>query len=311
MNTHWPWAAAVFSLLTLALLAAAPGEAQHRPKITGISGVAIRVSAFCPASDFYSEVLGSRPNCPPGNSQAQPAGGGLALGSGQSITLNTRSLNGSSVEPSRSLLEKVSFYTDDPRVLRQYLQSRNLAVGEIGGQKPSFTVRDPQGLLIEFIEGQPYSPEARTAVPPARQRRIIHAGFIVRDQAAMDHFYKEILGFRPYWFGGMKDDRADWVSLQVPEGTDWIEFMLNLPADADQHLRGVMNHIALGVPDIQQAREQLVENGVHLTEEPKMGRDGKWQLNLYDPDQTRVEFMEFTPKEKPCCSEFTGPHPKP
>jgi hypothetical protein len=66
-----------------------------------------------------------------------------------------------------------------------------------------------------------------------------------------------------------------------------------------------------GVPDIQAAREQLVKNGVHLTEEPKLGRDGKWQLNLYDPDQTRIEFMEFAPKEKPCCSEFTGPHPKP
>jgi hypothetical protein len=40
-----------------------------------------------------------------------------------------------------------------------------------------------------------------------------------------------------------------------------------------------------------------------------MGRDGKWQLNLYDPDLTRIELMEFTPKEKPCCSEFQGQHP--
>ena len=29
-----------------------------------------------------------------------------------------------------------------------------------------------------------------------------------------------------------------------------------------------------------------------LTEEPQIGRDGKWQLNLYDPDDTRVELME-------------------
>jgi len=59
------------------------------------------------------------------------------------------------------------------------------------------------------------------------------------------------------------------------------------------------------------AREQLVKYGAHLTEEPKLGRDGKWQLNLSDPDQSRIEFMEFAPKEKTCCSEFTGPHPKP
>jgi hypothetical protein len=41
-----------------------------------------------------------------------------------------------------------------------------------------------------------------------------------------------------------------------------------------------------------------------------MGRDGKWQLNIYDPDFTRVELMEFTPAQKPCCSEFQGPHPQ-
>jgi len=32
-------------------------------------------------------------------------------------------------------------------------------------------------------------------------------------------------------------------------------------------------------------------------------------LNVYDPDETRVEFMEFTPVQKPCCSDYTGPHP--
>ncbi len=26
---------------------------------------------------------------------------------------------------------------------------------------------------------------------------------------------------------------------------------------------------------------------------------------------TRIELMEFTPAQKPCCSEYTGPHPKP
>jgi len=71
----------------------------------------------------------------------------------------------------------------------------------------------------------------------------------------------------------------------------------------------VMNHIALGVPDIHAAREQLVKNGWKGTEEPKIGRDGKWQLNLYDPDETRVEFTEFTPTKEPCCSPYTGPHP--
>jgi catechol 2,3-dioxygenase-like lactoylglutathione lyase family enzyme len=134
---------------------------------------------------------------------------------------------------------------------------------------------------------------------------------VVKDRAAMDKFYKDILGFRLYWHGGMTDDQTQWVDMQVPDGTDWIEYMLNVRADADKHTLGVMNHIALGVPDVKAAAKALEANGVKLTEQPKIGRDGKWQLNLYDPDGTRVELMEFTPVEKPCCSEFTGPHPKP
>ena len=67
-----------------------------------------------------------------------------------------------------------------------------------------------------------------------------------------------------------------------------------------------MNHISLGVVDIKAADARLIKNGWKPTEEPKLGRDGKWQLNLYDPDDTRVEYMEFKPAQKPCCSEFTG-----
>jgi hypothetical protein len=47
----------------------------------------------------------------------------------------------------------------------------------------------------------------------------------------------------------------------------------------------------------------------HGDEKAQMGRDGKWQLNVYDPDQTRVELMEFKAVQKPCCSDFTAPDP--
>ena len=42
---------------------------------------------------------------------------------------------------------------------------------------------------------------------------------------------------------------------------------------------------------------------------PQIGRDGKWQFNLYAPDGTRVELMEFQPAVKPCCSPFLLPSP--
>jgi hypothetical protein len=43
--------------------------------------------------------------------------------------------------------------------------------------------------------------------------------------------------------------------------------------------------------------------------DPKIGRDGKWQVNLYDPDGIRAELMEFQPAVKPCCSPFLLPSP--
>ena len=63
-----------------------------------------------------------------------------------------------------------------------------------------------------------------------------------------------------------------------------------------------MNHLALGVPSVKDADGVLLTRTGRLPEKPQIGRDGKWQLNLYDPNLTRVELMEPKPVEKPCCS---------
>jgi hypothetical protein len=38
--------------------------------------------------------------------------------------------------------------------------------------------------------------------------------------------------------------------MRVPDGTDWYEYMLNVKNPSARTL-GVMNHMALGVPDVQ------------------------------------------------------------
>jgi hypothetical protein len=43
---------------------------------------------------------------------------------------------------------------------------------------------------------------------------------------------------------------------------------------------------------------------------PEIGRDGKWSYDIYDPDGNRVEFMEFTPSQAPCCHAYTAAHPR-
>jgi hypothetical protein len=116
----------------------------------------------------------------------------------------------------------------------------------------------------------------------------------------------------------MKDDVTDWISLQVPDGTDWVEYMTvkgpeksGIPPSMSQDTLGVLDHFALGVANIEQSMNLLYE-GDRLTAKhspPQIGRDGKWQLNLYDPDGIRAELMEFQPSVKPCCSPFLLPSP--
>ena len=209
-------------------------------------------------------------------------------------------------------MDHVAFTTDNIVALRRYLTGKGIKPGQIQGRSDhslSFMVDDPEGHHIEFVE------RGRGEAPPvpasAVSRRLIHTGFVVYHRDAEDHFYRDILGFRPYWHGGMKDDVTDWVAIQVPDGTDWLEYMLNQPEHMDLELTGVMNHISLGVADMTKAQALLESHGwkTHGEEHAQMGRDGKWQLNVFDGDHTRIELMEFKPAEKPCCSDFTGPHP--
>ena len=278
-----------------------------RPRITGIEGITLSTDDLQKTQQFFHRGLGLQECQGPTELLTE-----LCFSSGPNQTIRAQNSCPAEGGCETNYLFSVTFETDDANALRSILIKNNVRVSElVGYQRPwkEFTAIDPEGHRIGFFQGQ--ADANRQSAPNRVGSRMIHVGFVVHDRAAEDKFYKDILGFHLYWQGGRKDDETDWVNMQVPDGTDWIEYMLNVPADASHKTLGVMNHIALGVPDIKAAREQLFKNGWTPGEEPKIGRGGKWQLNLYDPDDTRIEFMEFTPTQKPCCSEYTGPHPGP
>jgi catechol 2,3-dioxygenase-like lactoylglutathione lyase family enzyme len=298
---------AVLCLMLSAAMSAFAGSATPRPKITGIDHVDFYTTAPEGNEHLYTTVLGLA-KVPP----EEP-------GQTQRYMLGTQWV-GYSTAPdpqSHNRMNHVAFRTENCEGLRQYLSSQGVGVPasltKLKDGSATFSVKDPEGNTIEFVQpsGRGAENVGKPAQPDPVSRRMIHAGFIVHDRAAEDHFYKDILGFRPYWFGGMHPDRTDWVAIQVPDGTDWLEYMLNQPMNPDLHLTGIMNHISLGVREMKAAQSKLESHGwsPHGDEHSQMGKDGKWQLNVFDPDQTRVELMEFTPAEKPCCSEFTGSHP--
>ena len=293
-----------FSLFALAILFAPSTfskEPPARPKIFGIVGLTFLSSDVPAASTFFQKVADCDGSCMLYESNSSTT---ITLTTGQTIELKAVPQ-----QKPVSLLEEVTFRTDNLNSLAEFLAANHVDFQrtEDRGKLARISVLDPEGHRIAFVDKKAYF-LLKGAHP---SRSIIHAGFVVHDRAAEDKFYKDVLGFHVYWHGGMKDNVTDWLDMQVPDGTDWIEYMLNISPTADHRTLGVMNHCALGVPDIHAAQQQLLKSDMKLTEEPKVGRDGKWQLNLYDPDDTRVELMEFKAVEKPCCSEFTGPNPGP
>ena len=286
--------------LVLAVTFSASQTSIARPPITGITSVEVFVTDPAASKDFYEKALRlpASPECP---SEIVAC---LTVNGHQQLRL----VKAPSPVPA-NMIGKTTFATPDVLGMRRYLISKGLTPNPMAGtENQHFSLTDPEGHVLSFTQQAKSSPAEKS--PGQLSTHLIHTGFISHDRPAEDHFYKDILGFHLYWQGGMKD-QISWVSMQIPDGTDWIEYMLNIAPDASHHTIGVMNHLAFGVVSAQATKEQFLKNGGKITEEPKIGRDGKWQLNLYDPDDTRVEFMEFKPVEKPCCSEFQGRHPDP
>jgi len=303
---NWSVSLAVIAVaVSLVVGACWAAETVGRPRILGIAYVNFLVSDLDKARAFYGEELGLP--------TAVVRNGNFVQASYRVNPYQRIELTKASPGTQGSYLLEIGLATDDLMKMRTYLTAKGVGrVDDIYAWPDGtryFVLADPEGNKIVFIEQKRDSPESGAVGEISH--KLIHAGFIVQNEKTENQFYQDVLGFRPYWHGGMKDNETNWMSLQVPDGTDWIEYMLKIPADADKRLRGVMNHISLGVPSVAEAAKELKAKGYTGFEEPKIGRDGKWQLNLYDPDMTRVELMEFTPVEKPCCSEFTGTHPKP
>jgi catechol 2,3-dioxygenase-like lactoylglutathione lyase family enzyme len=294
------------ALLWIVALPVGAVAIPERPEITGIALVRLRATNMDASRAFYAKTLGL-PEVSQGCFSPAAAAACFSINSLQRLELIS-----SDPAENKNAVEAIGYHVRDANSMREYLLSRGVRCSEVkrsaAGDK-YIEVRDPEDHRIVFLS--PGTGTMSTVAISPLSNQIIHAGFVVRDRAAEDAFYQDILGFRLYWHGGMKDDETSWVAMEVPNGTTWLEYMLNISPTADHHTLGVMNHISLGVVDIKAADARLIKNGWKPTEEPKLGRDGKWQLNVYDPDDTRVEYMEFKPAQKPCCSEFTGPHPGP
>ncbi len=285
------------ALICLTAAASAAWAQPKRPRITGVAHIAIFTSDIAKARDFYGALLGYQEPFLLNN-----AGGNLDL---TFVKINERQYIEifPEKEAGSDRLNHISVETDDAEGMRAYLASRGVAVppkvnkARIGNL--AFNVKDPDGHTVEFVQ---YTPQGWTSREKGKfigeeriSDRMAHVGILVGKLDDAKKFYGDILGFKEFWRGTRDPKQLSWVNMQVPDGDDYIEFMLykDLPAPTQ---RGTQHHLCLFVPDIQKSLAILNARPARQRYtrplEIRTGVNRKRQLNLFDHDGTRVELME-------------------
>jgi lactoylglutathione lyase len=219
-------------------------------------------------------------------------------------------------------LNHIALYTDDADRMRDYLASRGVKVPERVGKgrtgNKNFMVTDPDGHNVEIVEYQPDSWTAKDAgkhVPASRlSTQAIHVGILVGNLDAAMKFYDGILGFQEFWRGSAANSKTlSWVNMRVPDGTDYIEFMLFHEMPPPDR-RGTAHHLCLVVPDAENAVAALdarpSRSSYTRAVEIRTGINRRRQVNLFDPDGTRVELMEPTTIDGKPTPSSTLPPPR-
>jgi lactoylglutathione lyase len=301
--------------LTTAALAA--DASPRRPRILGVAHAGFYVTDMAKARAFYEQFLGfaSPFSLPRPNSDAQLIW--IKINDRQSVEL----FPGSEVSPQSDRLYHIALEVDDAEAMRVYLQAHGVAVpaktpiGRAGNR--NYFVKDPNGNRVEIVE---YISDGKTRrddgqhLPSTRiATRMSHVGIMVGQLDASLRFYGEILGFVETWRGGA-GPLLSWVNLRVPDGQDYVEFMLYDKPPTRESLLG-KHHICLEVPSVPAAAEILrarpLPAGVRRPDAMKVGVNGKRQINCYDPDGTRVEIMEPTTVDGRPVPPSKAPPPPP
>ena len=304
-----------FRLLLLCVIFVVSLQAQPvRPPILGVAHIAFYVTDLAKTRAFWTDFLGYQ-ECftlkRPGTDQVRISF--IKINDNQYIELFAEKPRAA------QMLNNISFYTSDAEAMRIYLTSKDVKVpakvlkGQTGNK--NYNITDPDGNLVEIVEYQPDSWTSRDKgkfLPDTRiSDHIAHVGVLVGAvQRAMD-FYHGILGFNEFW-RGTGGPILSWINMRVPDGQDYIEFMLydTLP---EPDKRGGRNHLSLTVPDAQKAvdmlksREAFKTYGKELT--IQIGKNRKRQANIFDPDGSRVELMEPNTTDGKPTPSSTAPPP--
>jgi catechol 2,3-dioxygenase-like lactoylglutathione lyase family enzyme len=289
-------------------------QAPQRPHITGISHIALLAHDYEKSRSFYGDFLGLQEPYSLKNPDGTPIMTFFKVNDHQYIELYPEQ------QANTDRMTHISLETDDIEGLRVYLASKGVPVPEhahkarIGNL--SFDIIDPAGHKVEMVQ---YMPDGKTVQAYGKfmsdkriSKHMTHVGLIVTELDPEYKFYTEILGFKETWRGSSTGKVLSWVNLKVPDGDDYVEFMLSKDEPDPTH-RGGAHHLCLQTPDVSAAVKTLEARPYFATygrDIPKhVGVNRKRQANLFDLDGTRTELMEPNTIDGKPTPSSTAPPP--
>lgn len=279
----------------LALLAVSLVGAADLP-VDGIAHVAYYSSDLDASAGFYTGILGYREAFRLPAAGDEPESVFFKINDRQFLRLDKTD----APAPDVRFIE-VAFLTPDIEALREGLVERGLEPTPFekrrdGNRYTSLT--DPEGHRIAFVEYAPGSKQKATERKLLGRERLSielwHTGVRVVDKAKMDAFFHGKLGFWDYWTGSAEDGRPLYVHNHAPGlRMNFFEYLLDY-GEPNRDRLGSMYHIALRVDDIDNVLEKAHRRGLPREERhaARVGMVKHYLANLFDPDGTRVEFME-------------------
>jgi catechol 2,3-dioxygenase-like lactoylglutathione lyase family enzyme len=310
---------------TLLSLSASAQETK-RPRLLGLSKIVVRSHDLNASRHFYGDLLGFQESFTILRNQTAVVKSGLPQDQASSVFFKVNNRQYIVVMPESNEAESryigYAIETDDAEAMRLYLKSLGYSVPDKVSRTPThdlaFELSDPEGDRIEVMQ---YTPESLSVQNYGKDLsdsrlsyRILHTGFTI-SKPETTKFYLEGFSVREFWRADptMKAPAAapsatrptgpllaNLSNLKLPESDDYIEWSLSRlrPGAPGAPRPGAGGHIALVTPDNMAKTVAAVEARPAFKDytrqhEAHVGVNHKWQGNFFDPDGTRVEFMEL------------------
>lgn len=309
--SHWlgGWSMR-FAILAVISLTLAFGQQVQRPQIIGVAHMALISHDIDASRAFYTGFLGFQEVFP------------VKIPDGRLIFTTFKINDRQYIEvlperkPETDRLSHIALETDDINGMLAYLKSRGVKTPPKTGKgltgNLNFNITDPDGHTIEFVQ---YPPESKSAINKGKfmdERRMAtklsHVGIIVNELEPAMKFYRDILGCEEIWRGSQDGKHLSWVNMKLPDSENYIEFML-YDESPDLKQLGVLHHIGLLDPDLDKviARLEAQPGRKAYTRPVEISGTIQRQVQVYDPDGSRIEAMEPVSADSPLVSSKAPP----